>query len=160
MGHIEEEKVNSYCILYLWEDMQNMGEIFEYCNTYIKKEYDVDIDEIKLLTAYMKSLNRGAMELGHPRLCSQAPKSTLRMFVNIDLEGNLEPFKRTEEHYFEENQLYWVGYMYAYLHYHEDIKSIDLVEIMPIEDMLDFYITGHQLSESGFYKRVKWKFEK
>ncbi len=155
-----ETKQNCYDIVYLWEDMENMGDMFEYCNKFIKDKFGVEIDEIKFLTAYMKSLNREAMEQGHPRLCSQAPESTLHMFVTIDLEGNLEAFKRTEEYYFEESQLYWVGWIYAFLHYEEDIKSKDLVEILTIEDMLDFYITGHQMAESTFYNRIKWKFEK
>ncbi len=160
MSYDIDEKVNSYCKLYLAEDMDRMGYMFERCNEIINKLFGVDVDEIKFMTVYMSSLNRELMEMGNPRLCSQSYVTSFRLYVERELFGNLEPFRRTEKYYFEDSQLYWIGYMYAYIHYHQDIKSKDLVKILPIEDMLDFYTTGHQLSEYGFYKRVKWKFEK
>ncbi len=154
-----EEKVNSYNRLYLWDDMQKMGYMFDNCKKMIDNLFGVEVDEIKFLTAYMGSLNREAMEQGEPRLCSQATETTLEMFVNINLKGDLGPFIGSTDYDFEDKQMYWVGYMYAYLHYHEDIKSRDLVKILPIEDMLHLYITGHQMSESAVYNRIKWKFK-
>ena len=55
-------------------------------------------------------------------------------------------------------QMYWIGWMYAYLHYKADIHSRDLVRKMSVQEMLVEYEWGHQLSEEGFYQRVRYMF--
>lgn len=156
------EKKNSYSEIWLHQDMENMGYIFEYCDEYCKKLFNTDIDKEKLLSAFMASNFRHEMETGHERLLSQSAYDSIKMFINIDCKGDINQFKKKdsgEEKEYYCNQLYWVGWMYAYLHYKEDISSKDLFNILPLETMLEHYYLGHEIDKDVYYKKIKHLFE-
>ena len=84
------EKKNSYDSWWLRKDMENMGYIFEYCDKYCKQLFHVDIDKKKFLNAFMVSKFRLEMETGHERLLSQSAQDSVKMFINVDCNGNIE----------------------------------------------------------------------
>ena len=116
-------------------------------------------DKIKLLTAFMKSRFRRQMELGHPRLLSQSAKDSLMQWLDVDYNGNLSEFVadkyEEEKEEYEYNQFYWVGWIYAYLHYRTGLSSKTIVSRLPIEKMLSHYHLGHEMSKEAYYMRAE-----
>lgn len=156
----EVKKKNSYDKWWLHQDMENMGYLFEYCDKYCKELFNIDIDKHKFLNKFMNSNIRYEMETGHPMLLSQAAKDTVEKFITVDCDNNTSIFRgytNKDDYWF--NQFYWVGWMYAYLHYEEDILSRDLVKILPLDTMLQQYHLGHEVSLENYHDRVKYLFE-
>lgn len=155
------EKMNSYEAYWLRlpRDMENMGYFFEYCAEYVRQVTgkDIVLDQVGFCDAFMRSKCRREMEMGHPQLASQAAVDTVRCFIEVDLNGDISRFMGQEMEY-KPMQMYWIGWMYAYLHYKADIHSRDLVRKMSVQEMLVEYEWGHQLSEEGFYQRVRYMF--
>jgi len=139
--------------------MENMGYIFEYCDKYCKKLYNVRIDKITFLKAFMKSKLRYEMENGHQKLLSQSAIDSVEDFIKVDCKNNIDQFGTSRATRFKNMQLYWVGWMYAYLHFMENTTSSELVEIIPIEKMIECYKFGHEMDREVFYNRIKHIFE-
>lgn len=152
-------KNNSYDEWWLSRDMDNMAYIFEYSEKYCKKIYGVDIDQEKFINEFMRSNIRYEMETGHPMLLSESAQDSVEKFINVDNLGNIDKFKRRgKKQYYNDHQLYWIGWMYAYLHYEEDILSRDLIELLPLDVMLHDYYLGHEVSRENYHNRIKWVF--
>lgn len=131
--------------------------IFEYCNKYCKQLYNVDIDKLRLLEVFMNSRFRHEMETGHPRMLSQSAIDSIKMFVNVDCCDDIKQFEKSDStnNKFMHNQLYWVGWMYVYLHFKEDILSTDLIKLLPLELMIEHYYLGHEMSKETYYEHIK-----
>lgn len=139
-----------------------MGFLFEYCDKYCHELYGVNIDKIKLLTAFMNSRFRRIMEMGHPKLLSQSAKDSLIQWIGVDYNNDLSEFstKRVKRTYVY-NQFYWIGWIYAYLHFKTGLSSKTIVARLPIETMLKHYYLGHEMSKESYYSRAgkKLRFE-
>ena len=143
---------------WLPKDMENMGYLFEYCDKYCKVLYNIQIDKIKLLTAFMCSEFRKEMEEGHPKFLSQAAKDSLVQWLNVDYDGDISAFKtRTKEKY-AENQMYWIGWMYGYIHFRTKLPSKEIVKELPITEMLQHYYLGHEMSKQVYFDRISNRF--
>ena len=130
--------------MWLRKDMENIGYIFEYC----LELYNVKIDRIKFVNKFMSSKFRREMETGHPRMLSQAAYDSVKMFIDVDCDGDYEQFRiDKKEPKSAYRQLYWVGWMYAYLHFRNHIYSNLLVRVLPVEFMLNEYWVGHEMSK-------------
>ena len=138
---------------WLPRDLENMGYIFEYCDKYCKELFDVEIDKYKFLDTFMRSELRKQMESGHPMLLSQSGRDTVRKFVLVDLDGNLDIYKGKSQNIIE-NQWYWVGWIYAYIHYKSKLSSKKIVNKLPLKKMLKMYYLGHEQSKETFYDRL------
>lgn len=145
--------MNCYDDWWLPRDMENMGYIFEYCDKYCKELFDVEIDKYKFLDTFMRSELRKQMESGHPMLLSQSGRDTVRKFVLVDLDGNLDIYKGKSQNIIE-NQWYWVGWIYAYIHYKSKLSSKKIVNKLPLKKMLKMYYLGHEQSKETFYDRL------
>lgn len=156
--------MNKLCYDEWWlrKDMENMGYIFEYCNKYCNRLFGVDIDRIKFLNAFMISQLRFEMETGNERLLSQSAEDSARMFIEVDCDNEINQFKSTKDtiNNYAYHQLYWVGWMYAYLHFKQDILSRELIKILPIEEMLEHYYLGHEMSKEVYFEHIKHIFNK
>lgn len=151
-----------YHDLLLPNDMENMGFIFEYCYDYVKEDFEVEIDKLKFLNSFMLSVCRFQMELGHPRLITQAGRDTIYMFVTNDCKGDVSSFLKTKDtnNDFFEYQLYWVGETYAYLHWYYKMPSYEILKRLPLEDMLRLYFVGHEISRENFIEKTASRFKK
>ena len=145
--------MNCYDDWWLPRDMENMGYIFEYCDKYCKELFNVEIDKYKFLDTFMRSEIRKQMESGHPMLLSQSGRDTVRKFVLVDLDGNLDIYKGKSQNIIE-NQWYWVGWIYAYIHYKSKLSSKKIVNRLPLKKMLKMYYFGHEQSKETFYERL------
>lgn len=153
----KKKKHNTFDIFWLDTDMENMAYLFEYCNTYCKKLFKTEIDIEKFLNTFMRSNIRAEAESGHPRILSQAAEDTVEKFIEVDCNKNISQFKKdkhTKNNYLP-NQLYWVGWVYSYIGYKQDIHFKDLVEILPIQEMLRLYHCGHEMDITVFYDHIK-----
>jgi len=148
------EKKNCYEQWWLRKDMENMGYIFEYCNKYCQKLFGVKINRKKFINAFMKSNLRYEMETGHQRLLSQSAIDTVKMFIEIDCNNNIEQFRQDTKEVYKYHQLYWIGWMYAYLHFRENILSRDLIQLLPLDVMLKHYKLGHEMDKEVYYNHV------
>ena len=135
--------------------MQNMGYIFEYCNKYCENLYGVSIDREKFIKSFMKSAIRKETEAGNPSLLSQSAMDTVEKFIEEDCDRNINQFAGMDKKSYSLNQWYWVGMMYAYLHYAEDRSSSELEDAIPLEKMLDYYYLGHEMDIKTFYEHIK-----
>ena len=141
---------------WLRKDMENMGFLFEYCDKYCKDLYGVDIEKKALLTAFMNSRFRAEMEEGHPKFLSQAAKDSLRQWIDVDYEGDLTSFKSAgDEEDYDYHQFYWVGWIYAYIHFRSKDSSRNIVAEIPIEEMLEQYHLCHEMDRGVYYNRIE-----
>ena len=140
---------------WLSKDMDNMGYLFEYCDDYCEKLYNVKIDKNKLLKAFMTSRFREEMENGQPKFLSQAAYDSLKQWISVDYDDNLDGFIGTPHNEYIKNQYYWIGWMYAYIHFSSGLSSKTIVDILPIEKMIEHYHLGHEMSKEVYYKRIE-----
>ena len=156
MEDIMDSKKNSYDEWWLRKDMQNMGHIFEYCPKYFLELYNVSIDRIKFLNAFMRSKCRYEMETGDPRLLSQAAIDTIEDYICYEHHEDPDVFvSDIQEPEHPTDQFYWIGWMYAYIHFKHDILSADLIEVKPLNHMIyDFYL-GHEMDKEVYYQQIK-----
>lgn len=144
-------------------DLKNMAFMFEYCDDFLYRRYKIrGLNKIKFLDTFMRSELRAIMEAGDPCLSSQSAEDTFKVFIREDYNNDpsLFLYKQGEKRRrFKEYQLYWVGEQYAYINQMEDMSSKVLIDKLPIEFMLECYHLGHELSDDGFYRRIKWKLE-
>ncbi len=160
MNRCKDAEDECYISWWLPKDMDNMAYIFEYCDKYCKELYNVDIDKLKFLNAFMNSELRYEMETGHPKLLSQAAKDTVEDFIECECNNDASIFKlhskKNKTYHFK--QFYWVGWIYAYIHFKSKLPSAEIIKRIPIKDMLEEYYTGHQMGEEGYYLRVEHVF--
>lgn len=157
------EEFICYDEFWLSKDMENMGYLFEYCEEYCREIYDknFELDKELFLTAFMKSDCRALMEIGHPTLISQAAYDTVRDFIEVDNDHNIEAFRSKEKNSdYKHMQMYWIGWIYAYIHFMSKERSRIIVEKLPMKEMLIDYKLGHEVSKENYYKRVADLFEK
>lgn len=50
--------------------------------------------------------------------------------------------------------------MYAYIHYEMDILSSRLIELLPLELMLEQYYLGHEMDKSVYLNHISELFKK
>lgn len=140
-----------YDEFWLSKDMENMGYFFEYCEDYcreILEDNDFCLDKEKFLTEFMKSDCRALMEIGHPTLISQAAYDTVKDFIQVDNDGDIAVYRlqgKTQE--YRQKQLYWIGWIYAYIHFTSKERSRIIVEKLPLKEMLIDYKIGHEVSK-------------
>lgn len=142
-----------YSVIDFKQDFSVMGFFFER----VKEAYCKDIDIEWFVGYFMDSLFRYCQEEGEYRLNNM---DSAEMFSHFMLhEKPVLKYGGPKFKSFSHYELYWIGQAYAYLHYKGDIRSRDLVRLMPFQFMREAYITGHQLEFSGFYDRCKWMIE-
>ena len=154
------KKKNSYDEWWLRKDMENMGYIFEYCHKYCKKLFGIEIDRIKFINKFMISDCRYEMETGHPMLLSQSAIDTIEDFIEQELNNEYSAFtidgsEQLLQDYTEgSNQLYWIGWIYAYIHFEKDMLSRDIIKKLPIENMLKYYNLGHEMDRAVLLEKL------
>lgn len=142
--------------LYVHEEMESMGSLFENCAIFIYKYFNVNISKLKFVETFMTSHIRKLMDEWHPRLMSQYSSDTIKAFVEVDLNNkDFHKIQGEDYEYYHENELRWIGMMYAYMRNEEKISSVELYKKYDLEFMRHFYVWGHQMSFSGAYNRLK-----
>ena len=53
-------------------------------------------------------------------------------------------------------QLYWVGWMYAYIHFMSKERSRKIIEKLPLKEMLIDYKLGHEMSKETYYQKIAY----
>ena len=143
---------------WLSKDMENMGYIFEYCDEYCKEileDKGFILDKEKFIESFMKSDCRALMEIGHPTLLSQAAYDTVKNFIEIDNDNDIETFRlREKTANYKHMQLYWAGWMYAYIHFRSRVRSKIIIEKLPLREILIDYKAGHEMSKEKKNKKT------
>ena len=139
----------------------NQGSFFEYCDKYCKEILEDNtfvLDKERFIEAFMKSDCRALMELGHPTLLSQAAYDTVKNFIQVDNNNDFEAFRlKGGQSEYKHMQLYWTGWMYAYIHFMSKVCSKTIIEKLPLKEMLIDYKTGHEMSKETYYKKIEEK---
>ena len=73
--------------LYIQDEFDNIGSLFEKCSQLAKKDYGVQISRSKFIETFMNSHIRKLLDEWHPKLISQAATDTFRAFVEVDLNN-------------------------------------------------------------------------
>lgn len=98
-----------YYIDYLNQDMNNQGYFFEHILEICK-----GIDLEWFIETFMTGLTRSQLDEAHPRLMNEASRDLFDHFILFDLDDEAANIKKNSTKYkFRENELYWVGWMYA-----------------------------------------------
>lgn len=153
-----KEKKHSYDSTWLSKDMENMGYMFDLCSKFAKEYVGFDIDKRKFINVFMRSKIRAAMEWGHPRLLSQSARDSFQMFYKVDLNGDMEFLRyrgNPDDNEYAHKQLYWVGWIYSYIHHMADIPFAQLVDMLPVDYMIQQYGAGHTMDKGVFYNKIK-----
>lgn len=149
------DKKNSYDKFWLVPDMENMAYFFEYAPKLAMMLYNTDnLDRVTFLSAFMTSRFRRMMEEGHPRFLSQAAIDSFKMYVDVDFDGDLSRFVKVNQPQYAPNQWFWIGEMYAYVHYMADMHSTDIIRKLPIPYMLQQYSCGHTMSYEQYFEKL------
>lgn len=165
MREVLEGLENFICYDEFWlsKDMENMGYFFEYCEDYCREilgDAHFDLDKEKFIESFMKSDCRALMEVGHPTLLSQAAYDTVRNFIEVDNNNDMEAFRlKGEQLEYGHMQLYWIGWMYAYIHFMSKVNSNTIIEKLPLKEMLIDYKTGHEMSKETYYEKIAYLFK-
>ena len=53
-------------------------------------------------------------------------------------------------------QLYWVGWMYAYIHFMSKERSRTIIEKLPLKEMLIEYKLGHEMNKETYYQKIAY----
>ena len=113
------EDLTCYDEFWLNKDMENMGYFFEYCGKYCQEilaDNSFDLDKEKFIEAFMKSDCRALMEVGHPTLLSQAAYDTVKDFIQVDNNNNIETFRsKGEQPEYICNYIGWAGCMHIFI---------------------------------------------
>lgn len=133
-------------LLYLKDDMKIMGYFFELLPERI---YNVDVEDF--FYHFMRSDIREAMDNLNPQLLNMASYNVLERYLETGV--NIKYLK--EQKYYRENELYWVGSVYPYISVYKEIKSKELVKILPFNKILDMYPLGHEMGYSSFLSHLK-----
>lgn len=156
------EELTCYDEFWLSKDMENMGYFFEYCDGYCKEildDNDFTLDKEKFIEAFMKSDCRALMEIGHPTLLSQAAYDTVKKFIEIDNKNDIEEFRlKGKPTDYKPMQLYWAGWMYAYIHFMSRERSKTIIEKLPLKEILLDYKTSHEMSKEAYYRKTEHLF--
>lgn len=152
------EDLSCYDEFWLNKDMENMGYFFEYCDEYCKEILDDNtfvLDKEKFIEAFMRSDCRALMEIGHPTLLSQAAYDTVKNFIQVDNHNDIEKFRsKGDQLEYKYMQLYWAGWMYAYIHFVSKECSKIIIEKLPLREILIDYKIGHEMSKETYYKKI------
>lgn len=158
------EDLKCYDEFWLSKDMENMGYFFEYCEVYcieILKDKTFVLDKEKFIESFMRSDCRALMEVGHPTLLSQAAYDTVKNFIQVDNNNDIEMFRlKGEQLEYKHMQLYWAGWMYAYIHFMSKECSKSIIEKLPLKEILIDYRIGHEMSKEAYYRKIEGLFEK
>lgn len=57
-------------------------------------------------------------------------------------------------------QLYWISWIYAYIHFMSKERSRIIIDKFPIKEMLIDYKVGHEVSKENYYEKIAYLFEK
>ena len=156
------EDIICYDECWLDKDMENMGYFFEYCDEYCKeicKDNSFILDKERFLEAFMRSDCRALMEVSHPTLLSQAAYDTVKDFIEVDNGNNIEKFRlKGFQPDYKHMQLYWAGWMYAYIHFRSKMCSNMIIEKLPLKEILIDYRAGHEMSKEAYYQKIAFLF--
>ena len=95
------------------------------------------------------------MEIGHPTLLSQAAYDTVKNFIQVDNHNDIEKFRsKGDQLEYKYMQLYWAGWMYAYIHFVSKECSKIIIEKLPLREILIDYKIGHEMSKETYYKKI------
>lgn len=149
--------------LFFDDEMDRMGYLFEYCDSLAESEYGFRLSKENFVRVFMNSGVRASMDnLDCVRLLIEPLEYIFKNFIEVDLKGDyssIELAEGEENDYYAHLELFWIGQAYTYIHHKSGISSECLYEMFTLETMRDYYITGHQLSFSGFYNKMKWMLE-
>ena len=158
------EEFICYDEFWLDKDMENMGYLFEYCEAYCREilgDEQFLLDKELFIESFMKSDCRALMEIGHPTLLSQAAYDTAKDFIEVDNENEMAAFRlRGKQQEYARYQLYWAGWMYAYIHFQSKERSKNIIEKLPLHEILTDYKIGHEMSKEAYYSKIAYLFEK
>lgn len=104
----------------------------------------------QIISDYMKSDYRRAMDCGNPMYLNKTPKQILgSLGIRIDPEAEIS------ENY-DEFILEWMADLYTYLQWHYNLKSSDIAEKIKPEELYKKYSPLHETSlENGAEKLRK-----
>lgn len=120
-------------------DMDRLGEIFEYA---LHQGYNMKI----FVEQFMNSWIRESMDNWHPQFSNGPVQWTVYTFINdypnipLTYEENNYPYL----------SMRWIGMTYSFLSYYLNMPSKELYSILPFEQMVVNYSTGHERSFESF----------
>ena len=135
--------------------MRNQGYLFEHI-----VEICEGIDIEWFIHTFMNGKTRMYLDEAHPRFLNEAASDLFDHFVMVDLDNDRTKIRKTKKRFrLSTNELYWVGWMYAYMQYKADKQSKAIYKIFTSERMLELYSPGHEMSKETFYDKIKQELE-
>lgn len=121
--------------VYIASVMRTQGNLF-----YIIRDKLPGVDEKKFIERYMRSSIRAMLDTGNPKYVNMPTRELLRRFVEDECEG-----------YYDKGEEWggfipeWTGKVYALYQWKYNIKSRDLVELLPLSEIERVFPALHQL---------------
>lgn len=157
------EKNCYYSDSFIGEDTLLMSNMCEYCDKFAKEEfgYTGPFNKKLFIETFFNSDCRHYMEDGDPKLLCQSSAETFENYVRVDLNSDCSVFNNgtDDTNDYAEYQLYWVGTLYAYMHYKTKLATRELVKIYPVSEAIRFYYCGHTMDIDSAWQRIKVLFD-
>lgn len=148
-----------WCLGY---DIDQIGLLFEKCESIFFGLYHKHLNIVKFLTDFMSSRCREKMERGNTELLSVDVSELMERYINIDCNGDYQKYisNKNEESGYVVDQLRWVGWYYVHLHWYLKVSSRDILKVQSVEQAVEQYYCGHQMGFDGICERVMWMFRR
>lgn len=74
----------------------------------------------------------------------------------MDCNGDCAKFERHgRKKNFTHYQLYWIGWIYAYINFRTKLPSKEIVSKLRLERMLNDYYLGHEMAKEVYFDKIK-----
>ena len=121
--------------VYIASVMRTQGSLF-----FIVRDKLPGVDEKQFIERYMRSRIRAMLDTGNPKYVNMPTRELLRRFVEDECEGNYDKGEEWGGFISE-----WAGKVYALYQWKYNIKSKDLIEVLPLSEMERVFPALHQL---------------
>lgn len=133
--------------VYKNDDCEIMAHMFEASDAYAKRYFNKHIDRSLFVKMFAKSKTRYGMDNNHTKYFGQSADDTFQSYVTDELQGDLDLLTSKGDDTFKPYELWWIGLMYTNLAYTLQKNFCKVFELIPLETMRHFYVTGHEVSE-------------
>lgn len=138
--------MRAYSEAYLHDIVENQGKLFDL----VSQEYP-DKDTADFINAYMRSRTRGNIDDCQVYVSTKTAEELLQYFV------------KNERYEFKSGKGMagfmpdWIGEFYAYYQWYYNIKSMDVIDKIPLEFLSKAYYGLHDLSLDLAVKKVGYQ---
>ena len=108
------------------------------------------VDEKWFIRAWMKSEMRKALDYASPKWAGMPADELVFWLLKFELDGNYKKGERWRGDFVPQ----WTGLIYALYQWKYCVRSSELIDKLPLEQMEQFYFPLHEASEDNAVEKI------